>query len=135
VKRQNNNQVVGNAGLYYVCYKLSLLGWNVMPTARNARGIDILIYSQDAKQTRAIQVKTLSKRSAVPLGLKLDNLMGDFLVVCLNVAITEPKCYVLTPKEVHDLAHLAGKAYWMEARQYDKTQFLEKWDRIGFGQN
>ena len=30
-------QVVGNVGLYYVCYKLSRLGWNVMPTARNAR--------------------------------------------------------------------------------------------------
>ena len=35
-----NPQVVGNVGLYYVCYKLSLQGWNVMPTARNARGID-----------------------------------------------------------------------------------------------
>jgi hypothetical protein len=31
-------QIIGNAGLYYWCYRLSLLGWNVMPTARNARG-------------------------------------------------------------------------------------------------
>jgi hypothetical protein len=38
------NQAVGNVGLYYVCYRLSCLGWNVMPTARNARGVDILIY-------------------------------------------------------------------------------------------
>jgi hypothetical protein len=28
-----NPQVVGNVGLYYVCYRLSLDGWNVMPTA------------------------------------------------------------------------------------------------------
>jgi hypothetical protein len=34
-----NNQVVGNVGLFYVCYRLSRLGWNVMPTARNARGV------------------------------------------------------------------------------------------------
>lgn len=44
-----DNQIVGNAGLYYVCYRLSLLGWNVMPTARNARGIDVVAYSGDVK--------------------------------------------------------------------------------------
>jgi hypothetical protein len=53
-----NNQVVGNVGLYYVCYRLSLDGWNVMPTARNARGVDMLIYSQDAVRTATIQIKT-----------------------------------------------------------------------------
>jgi hypothetical protein len=37
-----DQQVTGNTGLYYCCYRLSLLGWNVMPTARNARGVDIL---------------------------------------------------------------------------------------------
>ena len=55
------HQTVGNVGLYYVCYKLSRMGWNVMPTARNARGIDILAYSTDAKRTRTIQVKSLSR--------------------------------------------------------------------------
>src|SRR5689334_2198993 len=30
-----NPQLTGNVGLYYCCYRLSLLGWNVMPTARN----------------------------------------------------------------------------------------------------
>jgi hypothetical protein len=133
VTKQNNNQVVGNSGLYYVCYKLSLLGWNVMPTARNARGVDVLIYSQDAKKTRTIQVKTLSKRSAVPLGPKLENLIGDFMVVCVNVA-GEPKCYVLKPKEVRNLAHLAGGNHWMEAKQYMTAKFQNKWGRIGRGQ-
>ena len=71
-----NQQTVGNIGLFYVCYRLSRLGWNVMPTARNAKGIDILIYSQDASQTRTIQVKTLSKGSPVPLSNKLDHLFG-----------------------------------------------------------
>jgi hypothetical protein len=32
-----NNHVVGNAGLYYACYQLSLRGWNAMPTARTSR--------------------------------------------------------------------------------------------------
>jgi len=38
-------QIVGNIGMYYACYQLSKLGWNVMPTARNAKGIDIIAYS------------------------------------------------------------------------------------------
>lgn len=34
------HQIVGNAGLFYSAYRLSRLGWNVMPTSRNARGIE-----------------------------------------------------------------------------------------------
>src|SRR5438552_2041836 len=71
-RSQSQNQVVGNVGLFYVCYRLSRFGWNVMPTARNAKGIDILIYSQDATRTHTLQVKALSKRNPVPLGGKLE---------------------------------------------------------------
>ena len=135
MNKKNSNQVVGNAGLYYVCYKLSLLGWNVMPTARNARGIDVLAYSQNAIRTLAVQVKTLSKRSAVPLGTKLDNLFGDFFIVCQDVAKKEPKCFVLKPDEVRKLSHQAGTSFWMEAKQYDQPTYFEQWDRIGSGQD
>jgi hypothetical protein len=37
--RQGGAQVVGNIGMYYAAYRLSQQGWNVMPTARNARGV------------------------------------------------------------------------------------------------
>jgi len=37
-----HQQVVGNAGMYFAAYRLSQMGWNVMPTSRNARGIDFL---------------------------------------------------------------------------------------------
>ncbi|HOL96613.1 MAG TPA: hypothetical protein PLH79_19900, partial [bacterium] len=78
-------QIVGNAGLYFTCYHLSLLGWNVMPTARNARGIDVVAYSRDGKQFLGIQVKSLSKRAPVPLGKSLDNLMADFWIIINQV--------------------------------------------------
>lgn len=78
------SQTIGNIGLYYVCYKLSLFGWNVMPTARNAKGIDILLYSQNALRKVLIQVKTLSKKNPVPLGTKLDNLIGDYVIICVR---------------------------------------------------
>jgi hypothetical protein len=136
---QGNNQVVGNVGLFFVCYHLSRLGWNVMPTARNARGIDILIYSQDAVRKLTIQVKALSKRNPVPLGAKLDNLFGDFFVVCNNVASDTPACYVLTPTEVAGLAHKGEKegkfSYWLQPKDYAVSEFHEKWLRIGKGSN
>jgi hypothetical protein len=70
-------QTIGNIGLFYVCYKLSLFGWNVMPTSRNTKGIDIIIFSQNASQKISIQVKTLSQRNPVPLGTRLDNFVAD----------------------------------------------------------
>jgi hypothetical protein len=51
-------QITGNVGLYYSCYRLSLLGWNVMPTARNARGVDIIAYDSIASRFIGIQVKS-----------------------------------------------------------------------------
>jgi hypothetical protein len=130
-----NHQTVGNVGLYYVCYRLSLLGWNVMPTARNAKGVDILIYSQDARYTKSIQVKTLSRRNPVPLGNKLDHLFANFVVVCVIREL--PKCFVLKPEEIYQLAHKGEKdgksSYWLQPRSYEAESYREKWDRIGSG--
>jgi hypothetical protein len=64
-----HHQVVGNIGMYYAAYRLSRRGWNVMPTSRNARGIDLLAYDAPAGRYLGIQVKALSKPKApVPLG-------------------------------------------------------------------
>ena len=59
--RKFDRHVVGNVGLYYVCYRLSRDGWKVMPTSRNARRIDAVIYSQDASRTATLQIKALTK--------------------------------------------------------------------------
>ncbi len=131
------NQVVGNVGLYFVCYRLSLRGWNVMPTSRNAKGIDVLIYSQDALRTRTIQVKALSKPNPVPLGSSLDHLFGDFFIICRNAIADEPECFVLEPAEVRALAHRGVKgqkvSYWLQPKAYAIDKYREAWDRIGSG--
>ena len=82
-------QLTGNVGLYYCCYRLSLMGWNVMPTARNARGVDIIAYSRDASRFVGVQVKALSKRNPVPLGTSLDKVMGDFWIIVNKVTTAE----------------------------------------------
>src|SRR3954447_18727957 len=121
------SQIVGNVGLYYVCYRLSRLGWNVMPTARNARGIDVLIYSNDAVRKLSIQVKALSKRSPVPLGTSLDHLFADFIIICRKALDETPECFILLPDEVKALVHRGEKdtkiSYWLQPREYEAEQF------------
>lgn len=130
-------QITGNAGLYYCCYKLSLLEWNVMPTARNARGVDIVAYSRDASRFIAVQVKALSKRAPVPLGTDLDRCMGDYWVIVNKIA-SAPTAFVLLPSEVKERARRGEKqgrvSYWLQPTDYDQGCFREAWDRIGKGE-
>jgi hypothetical protein len=101
-----SQQVTGNVGMYYAAYRLSRMGWNVMPTSRNARGIDLLIYDSGGHY-RGIQVKALSKHGAVPLGIKgVDNLLGNWWIIVNEVAnaSSDPKCFIMTPDEVKNRA-------------------------------
>jgi len=130
-----NKQIVGNVGLFYACYSLSRLGWNVMLTSRNARGIDIVIYSQDATRTHTIQVKTLSGLTPVPLGRSLAGLVGDFLIVCRNSIFT-PECFIFTMPEVHDLAYQSRNGvkpnYWFLPNHGSHDSHYG-WEKIGYG--
>ena len=134
--RRLEAQIVGNMGLYYVCYQLSQLGWNVMPTARNARGVDIVAYNRDCSRFIGVQVKALSKRDPVPLGKTLSNIMGDFWIIVNNLAGT-PRAFVMLPAEVRDFAHRGERAgsvsYWLQPASYDTEEFAEGWNRIGRG--
>ena len=133
LKPSLNPQVVGNVGLYYACFQLSLLGWNVMPTARNARGIDVVAYNGDASAYLGIQVKSLSKRSAVPVGTSLNKVMGEYWIVVTRIATT-PVAYVLSKEEVLARTHKAekdGKAsFWIEPGAYELEEFKNAWPKI-----
>jgi hypothetical protein len=135
-----DNQVVGNVGMYYVCYKLSLLGWNVMPTTRNARGIDIVAYNKTGEDFKGLQVKTLSKRNPVPLGDDENKIIGDFWIIVNNI-MSEINVYVMTPAEIKKVAQKSTKdkngnaktSYWLQTKDYETEEFKDKWDRIGRG--
>ena len=129
-----SNQLVGNMGLYYICYELSKRGWNALPTSRNARGIDIVIYSQDAVRKYTIQVKALSKRNPVPLGNKSDSLYADYLIICRNV-LKQPEIFITKVADVINSIHRVEKnersSYWLEVKDYER--FKDNWDAIGKG--
>ena len=129
-------QIIGNVGLYYTCYRLSQMGWNVMPTSRNARGIDIIAYNGSGSYFIGIQVKALSKRNPVPIGATLDKIMGDFWVIVNNV-LQEPCAFVMLPSEVKERVHRGEKdgriSYWLQPTSYDRKEYREAWERIGRG--
>jgi len=127
-----SKQLVGNIGLYYVCYELSKKGWNCLPTSRNAKGIDIVIYSQDAKCKYAIQVKSLSKRNPVPFGSS-DELMGDFLVIYRDAQGEKPELFILTkeeigPEKLHKSERDGKIFYWLQPGSYEEHK--DCWDKI-----
>ena len=136
--RHGGTQVVGNVGLYFAAYRLSQMGWNVMPTARNARGIDLLAYDATAGHYLGIQVKALSKLNPVPLGSSVENLLGNWWIIVSKAQADEPECFIMRPEEVKTLAHRGVNesgvvSYWLQPNQYNKAEFRKAWDRIGRG--
>jgi len=111
-----------------------MLGWNAMPTARNARGVDIIAYDSECAKMISIQVKTLSKRIPVPLRKSLDNLMGDFWII-VNDVEKIPCLNFLRPDDERERAHRGEKdnrvSYWLQPKKYETAQFRDKWERIG----
>ena len=133
--QKKSTQIIANVGLHYVCYQLSRRGWNVMPTARNAKGIDIVAYKDPGEDFIGIQVKTLSKRNPVPLGASLGKIAGDYWVIVSNVAADSgPDVFVMCPSEVKKLAHQGEKdgriSYWLQPKAYMSEQYQDAWHRL-----
>ena len=133
-EKKTDKQIVGNAGMFYVCYQLSLLGWNVMPTSRNAKGIDIIAYSPDGKTFKGIQVKTLSSPANVPVGKEENTIMGEFWVIVVlspdKPQMNTPTAYILKKTEIEKLCDHYGKNLWLRRNKYEEKEFENKWSRI-----
>ena len=79
-----------------------------MPTSRNAREIDIVIYSQDGSKKYTIQAKSLSRRSAVPFGSDPESLFADYLIICRNASIS-PELFITSTNKIKSGIHKREK--------------------------
>jgi len=139
-EEHKNKQITGNAGLFYVAYKLSTMGWNVLPTSRNAKGIDIIAYSEDFKVIKKVQVKSFSKIQAVNFGKNKETLPADFYVM-VSYVYKKPESYILTAEDVSRMLTQHKSDYWLQIKGsskepekgFKKRRFKEKWDTIGYG--
>ncbi|SIM79516.1 hypothetical protein [Cuniculiplasma divulgatum] len=128
----SNRQITGNIGLYYICYKLSRMGWNVLPTSRNAKGIDIIAYGKQGEKMLMIQTKGYTKKAAVGPFKDVSEIIADFYIVSWNV-YTSPVTYILTKEELKSVLSKHKGVYWAESKDYAKDDFLQRWDKIGYG--
>lgn len=104
-----------------------------MPTSRNARGVDIVIYSEDSEEQHTIQVKSLSKRYAVSIGGHPENLTAEFLIVVREVLSDKPSVYIAKVKDIkpyikEEINKKGEKSYWLNPKDYES--FENKWDII-----
>lgn len=103
------------------------------------RGASLLAYDATAGRYLGIQVKALSKvrPPPVPLGISIENFIGDWWIIVTKVTTTNPVCFVMKPDEVKRLAHRGEKdgrvSYWLQPNKYHTDEFREAWHRIGRG--
>lgn len=147
----NDKQLTGNIGLFYACYRLSLLGWNAMPTVRNAQGADIILVKGGKKL--GIQVKALSSETDdVILGENHDDPTVDFWIVLMNARRDKPLAYIIPQKAIdegvkvcerginlsenivsHDTVKADGKiSYYITRKFLKKTNhgYEDAWDSL-----
>lgn len=136
-----SSQATGNAAMHYAAWQLSRKGWNVMPTARNAKGSDLFCANDDESIMFGVQSKGLSKKVAVPCGTSLDNLRSDWWIITVGPKGENPTCFILTLAEVKALcvrsdpakSKTGTAAYWLPAKCYMHPEFQEAWHRLEGG--
>lgn len=144
----NIKQITGNIGLYHVARELSLVGWNVMPTVRNARGADLYAASEDERIIRPIQVKA---HSSAPqdtlLGLSPERLVTPWWVLVVYARTPQISCYVFSLEDIQtgmtqDPGTRSGKPenernFWFHRKfytpggQYENRDARNAWHRLG----
>lgn len=133
-----SSQTTGNAAMHYAAWELSRRGWNVMPTARNAKGSDLFCANDDESIIFGVQSKGLSKRSPVGLGGSLDNLRSHWWIITIDAKTENPTCFILSLAEVKELCFHSDPAkskagamsHWLQPNAYDQPQFREAWHRL-----
>lgn len=133
-----SSQATGNAAMHYAAWQLSRKGWNVMPTARNAKGSDLFCANDDESIIFGVQSKGLSKRAPVGLGANLENLRSDWWIITINAKQDNPTCFILSLKEVKELcfhsdpakSKTGSQSYWLQPKSYDQPQFRDAWHRL-----
>jgi hypothetical protein len=122
----DNLQIIGNAGLFYVSYKLTILGWNVLVTSRNTAGPDILLFSRLARTKHTIQVKSSSDQRDCNIGQPKNFLMSDFAVICGNLK-NKPEMYIAKTTDFELTPSAAG--HYIKRKNY--LQFRDNFIILG----
>ena len=79
-----------------------------------------------------IRTKGYTKKAAVGPFKDVSEIIADFYIVSWNV-YTSPVTYILTREELKSILSKHKGEYWAESKDYPKDDFLQRWDKIGYG--
>jgi hypothetical protein len=104
-----------------------------MPTARNAKGVDIVGYNTDASRKITIQLKAQSEPMDVNMRGGATEFIADYLIVAWKVASDKPEFFIMGKDEVRRQIYVGAKETdcWLERRIYQS--YRDRWDLIGSG--
>ena len=130
-----DKQITHHKAVCYVCDTLSEMGWNVEPTARNARGIHLRCTDENGRRM-SIRVHGCNGRTAITTPSIMPR--ADFWII-VRFNSDPPNCYILSHAEIASerYAQKSKKTgittWWIDPPQYET--FKAGWDRIGSGLN
>lgn len=144
----NAKQITGNIGVYHVSRELSLMGWNVMLTVRNARGADLYASSADELTIHPVQVKAHSgKPEDTSLGLHPERLVTPWWIFVVYARTPDITCYLLSLNEIRQrMARDPGtrsqkpenkRYFWLHKKYYtpgsdqEMIEARDAWCRLG----
>ena len=137
-------QIIGNIGLFHVCYELSRRGLNVVPTSRNTRAVDVIVGSSDFSKKATIQVKATTINMGIHIGTRQKFPKWDD--VLRETSLADFWVYVrLDAEDGHavkrvsvwkggdmELVRKMRKHWWFDPWNRAKTidsDVIEKWER------
>jgi hypothetical protein len=128
--------VTSNSAFYFVCYRLSLMGWNVEPSGSSPMGRTLRI-SKRGVAPLTIKVKGVNGRLAAGFGTGTLLMPYDFVVVSdVSAAVGDhsPRIYVLSTAEAATLVNVNEKdgqrSFWLEIRDYAQPAHENAWSKI-----
>lgn len=95
-------QLTGMAGVYLAAAELSLRGYIVAPTSRNAQGVDLLVSNSEGTSAIPIQVKTNSTTFSFWLLSEKCKLLesDDLFYILINLRKYEREFFIIPNKEI-----------------------------------
>ncbi len=126
----------GSEGVFLVCAELARRGFIVSPTARNAKGADILVTDLDCMRAFTVQVKTNAESPnfwLVDRPERPGSACMIFVLVNLNGHKRPPDFFVVPSADLRAATRLDGNGQWPSF--YRDDRYKDNWGLFNAGVN
>ena len=135
---------VHDAGVFYVCHRLAILGWKIIVPASGRiapegaqSGIHI-VAEDKAGNRQTFLVRACSEREAATIGTTAKSFKANRLIICQRILEYKriPTSFSLTKDDVDRIEERhegkGGVRFFVEMRDYEKDEFRlgDDWEKL-----